>query len=260
MLLHFIQPYEEGPFAEFLKWLIENYDVVSYSEAVSRVVSGSPTRATAAISFDDGLKDNLVAARIMEQHGVQGCFFVVPDIVGETDPGKLAKFCKERLLYNHTDSFMNWDDIVQLKKAGHEIGNHSQSHLYMMDLPENEFLAQVEQARDVIKSKLGEVKHFSWPYGRTWHFREEYVQRVFDLGHTSCASAERGSHLLTSDSPLKSGEGFCLYRDSLEMNWPLQHCKYFLSKSTHAPQPANRVRPKNLFASAPKTPTSGQKR
>lgn len=232
ILLHFIQPYEEKPFAEFLKWLTSVYDVVSYGEAIRRINSGTVERATAAISFDDGLKDNLVASRIMLEHGVKGCFFVVPDIIGETDQTKLKQFCEQRLLYAHTDSFMNWDEIESLKDAGHEIGNHTKSHLYLMDLSENEFLSQVGQGRDEIKSKLGSVEHFSWPYGRFWHFKRHWVDKIFEMGHTSCASAERGSHLSACDTDIESKINFCLLRDSLEMNWPLSHCKYFLANST----------------------------
>jgi len=234
IVLHFIQPYEEKPFADFLKWLTSSYDVVSYSQAVERINSGNIEKATAAISFDDGLKDNLVAGKIMQDHGVSGCFFVCPEIVGQRDPEKIKKFCKERLLYDHVEEFMDWDEIESLKKAGHEIGNHSQSHLYMMDLSEQEFVSQVSGARDEIVSKLGSVDHFAWTYGRFFHFHKKWVKKIFELGHKSCASAERGAH---GSFPIDSADAkeLVLRRDSIEINWPLQHLKYFLTKSTRSP-------------------------
>ena len=104
----------------------------------------------------------------------------------------------------------------------------------LIDLPEQEFISQVETARDEIISKLGDVDHFAWTYGRFFHFRKDWVKKIFELGHKSCASAERGAHAaFKSESSEKTD--LVLRRDSLEMNWPIRHSKYFLAKSTRSP-------------------------
>ena len=170
VLLHHIKPHEEEPFAEFLKWLANNYEVQPYSDVVEKIQTGKIDTAVAAISFDDGLKNNLRAAKILEEHGMNGCFFVCPDVVGQKDQNEVKKFCEQRLLYNYVDEFMDWDDLSQLKKNGHEIGNHSLGHLYMMDLGKDEFAEQVSVAKEKIAAELGEAKHFAWPYGRFFSF------------------------------------------------------------------------------------------
>ncbi len=234
IVLHHVEPSEENRFQLFLEWLGKCYQVSSYSDAVERIQSGAVSRPIAAISFDDGLKNNLVAAKLLSDHGMSACFFVCPDIVGETDSEKIAAFCRQRMLFDHDAEFMDWHDLNRLKSLGHEIGNHSQSHYYMMDLSDDEFAEQVSRARDKIAAELGPPKHFAWPYGRFQHFKKTWVKNIFETGHVSCASGERGAHASHADDV--AGERFCcLRRDSLDMSWPIQHCKYFLARSTLNP-------------------------
>jgi len=233
ILIHRIAPEEEKPFASFLQWLVAHYEVVSYSAAIESIQSGSGNRPKVAISFDDGRKDNLAAAKILNDHGMSGCFFICPDVIGETDRSKVEKYCRERMLWSAPKEFISWSDLVQLKDLGHEIGNHSNGHYVMADLDTDKFVDEVNSGREKLAHKLGPVKHFAWPYGRFFHFKKKWVGKVAELGHKSCASAERGAHLPNFNLP--NPTSFCLRRDRLDMSWKPAHWKYFLSKSTRNP-------------------------
>ena len=230
LLLHHIDPHEEQSFDALVRWMVEHYEVVSWSTATEKIRSGEVTRPTAAFSFDDGFKNNLNAAAIMGRYAVKGCFYVCPGIVGETDAAAIRKFSVERLLYNEAKRFMNWNELESLLDDGHEIGNHTQDHLYLMDLPKDQFIEQVVISRDTLMSRLGAGQHFSWPYGWFKHFRRDWVDTIFELGHVSCASGVRGAHLVAARE--HTGDNFCLRRESLDVSWPLRHCQYFINKSS----------------------------
>jgi len=243
-MLHEIRAGEENRFDEFLTWLRKRFDVVSYSEAIARL-SKNELGNYVAVSFDDGLKNHLNAARILTQHGISACFFVCPGIVGEANQDKVKAFCRERMLFPHVSEFMDWNDIELICREGHEIGNHSQSHFYMNELSDDRFDEEVVSAREEIVSRIGEVKHFAWPYGRFFHFVENRIERVLQLGHESCASAERGAHLILEDGKKNSTSLPCIRRDTLDMAWPTRHCKYFVQRSRRTPLSPNNLWPKS---------------
>ena len=236
VLLHRVQPQEEPRFTQMLHWLQQNYELVAYGEACQRLAEGTPgKRPLATLSFDDGLADNFRAAQIMSEMGVAGCFFVCPGIIGERRPAEIERFCRERMLFDQVESFLGWDQLEAMRGMGHEIGNHSWSHFYMHELSDQQFEDEVAGARSEIQRRLGECRHFAWPYGRFIHFREARVSRVLKMGHASCASGERGAHVL-SEHPANTNENataaFCLRRDSIDLQWPWRHCRYFLERST----------------------------
>jgi peptidoglycan/xylan/chitin deacetylase (PgdA/CDA1 family) len=228
-LLHRVQPHEEIVFARYISWLRDNFNLVSYGEAIDLIGSRKDCGPSVAISFDDGFKDNLRAGEILKDNGISACFFVCPSIVGESDPRKIKSFSFQNLQKKDIRSFMNWDDLEKLRCFGHEIGNHSMDHLYLMDLAGDEFVDQVGEAKRVLDNRLGGVRHFSWPFGRYFHFRPDLVDHVFQLGHASCASGERGLHLTSelSDEPYAK----TIKRNTIDMAWPLRHSKYFLSRN-----------------------------
>jgi len=231
ILLHRIQPHEEKKFEQFITWLVENFKVVSYSEAVEIIKSGERTEPTVAISFDDGFKDNLRASEILARHGLSACFFVCPTIVGETSPEKIKKFSFENLRKQDVRVFLDWSELEQIKASGHEIGNHTMGHSCLIDVDKPEFLDQVGGARDELLARLGDAGHFSWPFGRFSHFKAEWVDEVFALGHLSCASGERGVHSPEHERGHDPAFDKTIMRNTVDMAWPLRHSQYFLSRN-----------------------------
>ena len=231
ILLHRIQPHEEKKFEQFVVWLVKNFKIVSYSQAVEIVKSDERTEPTIAISFDDGFKDNLRASEILSRHGLSACFFVCPSIIGETCPEKIKKFSFENLCKKDVRKFLDWSDLDQMKAAGHEIGNHTMAHRCLIDLEKSEFLDQVGGARDELLSRLGQADHFSWPFGRFIHFKAEWVDEVLALGHHSCASGKRGVHSPEHERGHDPAFDKTIMRNTVDMAWPLRHSQYFLSRN-----------------------------
>lgn len=66
LYFHHVFEDETEPFRSLLEQLAKHHTFISYSEAVDRVLSGNIDGSYLTISFDDGLKNCMVAAEIME--------------------------------------------------------------------------------------------------------------------------------------------------------------------------------------------------
>jgi peptidoglycan/xylan/chitin deacetylase (PgdA/CDA1 family) len=74
-------------FVEQVKYLTQNFEVITLEQAVEFAVNGVSATRTAKIliTFDDGYRDNYeYAFPILRQHGAQGTFFLCTSLVGSS--------------------------------------------------------------------------------------------------------------------------------------------------------------------------------
>ena len=224
--LHAVPPGEEPRLRELLAVLATTHTFISYSEAVDRIRRGDIDRPYMAFSFDDAFASNARTARILEEVGTTGMFFVPPGFLGT------PTVAEARAFYGFSQGVdepaMTWADVEGLVARGHEVGNHTLDHEVMSWVDEDRVREEVAEGADSLRSRLGEVTHFAWPRGRFHHFTEGAARTVFETGHTSCASAERGAHVVGATGTV---EALCLRRDHLMTSWPLRHALYLLARS-----------------------------
>jgi len=233
LYLHHVLRDEENAFRRLIAWLRERHTFVSYSDAVRRIRDGAIDRPYVAITFDDGMRNNLRAAELLSSEGISACFFVCDSMAEERDPDRIAEFCANELHIPPAE-FLSWDDMQQLLRSGHEIGNHSARHKTLATLPAAELADDIGGSLMRLRNHLGHVEHFAWPRGRFQHFSAAAVDEVFKAGHTSCASAERGAHVAAE--PVR--ERLCIRRDQVIAAWPLRHARYFIARSSRLATPA----------------------
>lgn len=227
--LHAVPPTEEDDFRRLLAKLAEKHTFVSYSEAVDRVKSGDIDKPYVSFSFDDGFASNVRTAAILEEFGAVGCFFVATDFIGvKTLQDAHALFGYTQGIDEHA---MTWGDLEDLKARGHEIGNHTCTHRQISQESPERVRDEIARAAETLRSRLGSVEHFAWPFGRFHHFTDEAARVVFETGHASCASAERGAHVPGGDL---ADDQICIRRDHIMTSWPLRHSLYFLTQSAAA--------------------------
>jgi peptidoglycan/xylan/chitin deacetylase (PgdA/CDA1 family) len=231
LLLHHVFADEEASFRALLSALARDHTFISYSEAARRAKAAGVRidKPYVAITFDDGYKNCLRAAAIMNEFNAPGCFFVCPSIVGETDEAKIERFCRERLELPKPVEFMTWNDLESLKKRGHEIGGHTMSHVNLATAPREQARREIAECHDVIQSRLGECRHFAWTYGRFSDFPMELLPAVFDAGFESCASGVRGCH---GPPPSDTSNPLLMRREHIVAGWPVSHALYFLARSS----------------------------
>lgn len=227
LALHSVFEDEEEPFRRLLRALSKEYGFVGYSTAVSKVLSGRIDGRYLAISFDDGFKNCLRAARIMAEFGISACFFLVGSMIGETEHRIIKEFCRQRLGCPPIE-FLGWEDLAALVEQGHEIGGHTLNHCNLVEASGSQLQEEIAGSFELLQRRLGSVRHFAWPYGRFFHFSASAAKVAFDTGFVSCASGERGCH--ANRAPIDE-RMLCLRRDHLIPAWPLPHIRYFLAKS-----------------------------
>lgn len=211
LYLHHVFEDEENSFRKLLVTLNSKHCFISYSEAVDRIWDGNINRQYVVISFDDGSKNWLRAAQIMNEFGIKACFFPCISMVGETK--------KQRVL-------LSWEDIEFLLKKGHEIGGHTVHHPNLAQLSLQQIQDEIMGCFELLTQRIGDVKHFSWPFGRFSHFSPTAAKIVFEAGFKSCASAERGCHVAQSERL-----SLCIRRDHIIANWPINHILYFMARN-----------------------------
>lgn len=225
LYIHHVFDDEIENFDRLLKLLSKHYSFIGYSDAVNKILTGNIDKAYICISSDDGFKNNLAAAKIMDRYGVKGCFFVNPDTIGLKDFSKVKSFCKNRLHFPPTE-FMDWNDLHNLTKRGHEIGSHTMGHINIAETNINIVEDNINKSFQILNDRIGDVSHFAYPYGRFFHFNKQAFDLVYRAGFTSCATAERGCHI--SSAKKLSINQLLIRRDHVICNSNLDHVFYFI--------------------------------
>src|SRR5205814_3914219 len=124
---------------------------ISYAEAVEKILNSEIDKPYIAISSDDGFKNNIRAAEILNRYGAKACFFINPSIVSETNYEKIKKYCREKLNFAPVE-FLNWQEIEQLQRMGHEIGSHTMDHIDIGKTPAERIKIDIEKSYEVLKT------------------------------------------------------------------------------------------------------------
>jgi peptidoglycan/xylan/chitin deacetylase (PgdA/CDA1 family) len=159
-------------------------------------------------TFDDGRENNYtVAAPMLESMGTRGLFFVVPEFIGLTGSDACDFY------YSNIDvrglapadseerwTPMNADQLADLMRRGHSVGNHTLSHAKLSDLSASKLRDQVEGGSEKIASwTRGRVDAFAWPY--SWSEITRQSWELIRATHRFCFSPCPGTTDCSSDSP-----------------------------------------------------------
>ncbi|HWB19667.1 MAG TPA: polysaccharide deacetylase family protein, partial [Phycisphaerales bacterium] len=169
LLLHHVFADEEAKFRDLLTALARRHTFISYSDAVRKIEAGTTEaidKPYVTFSFDDGIRNCVKAAEILEEFGATACFFVCPGIVEEHDEAKIDAFCRQRLELPKAVGFMSWNELEHLLTHGHEIGGHTVNHVRLSSVSATEAVAEIRESFEVITRRLGSASHFAWTYGR----------------------------------------------------------------------------------------------
>lgn len=136
--------------------------------AVVALLAAVPASAGAArvyvgLTFDDGTRTQYDFRHVLDAHGVKGTYYVNSGKVGQ--PG-----------------YMTWDELRELRAAGHEIGGHTRDHRRLTTLTRPEQVEQVCDDRDALVAEGFDVRNFAYPHGA---YDAQVMAVVRDCGYDS---------------------------------------------------------------------------
>lgn len=166
---------------EYLK--NKNFTVMSLSQAIDYVASGDEAKKVAVITVDDGFKSFYTRALpLLRQYNFPATLFLNTETVAGSD-------------------YMDWSEIKEAAENGIEIGNHTHSHAFFLNMPREErykaFKKEIEMTQEIIAKNL-EIKPecFAYPYGE---FDPEMRSIVKKAGFKAAAAQNSGVIYAGSD-------------------------------------------------------------
>ena len=144
-----------------MKFLKERHRIVSEKEVATFMEKGRIPDCSVWITFDDGYKDNYTNAfPILKKYSIPATIFVTTGYINEPTSSE-----------NRNNLFMNWDEIIEMSKAGIFIGAHTVSHRILADLSDDEMMREIHESKDEIEEKIDRrVISFAYPVGKRQHY------------------------------------------------------------------------------------------
>jgi peptidoglycan/xylan/chitin deacetylase (PgdA/CDA1 family) len=201
-----------------LDWIGRRYRFVSLDELGALDPAAQPV---AAVTFDDGYQDFYEHAfPLLKRKGIPAAVFVVTDLIGTSElqiHDRLYRLLANSrapvdaqaqlgvLLATHSQAgvmswigkleagleikadapleqrSLNWDEIVEMQKAGITIGSHTRTHAILPCEDAGRVKDELQGARDTLERRLGvSIRHFAYPCGQ---FNASTVEAVAQAGY-----------------------------------------------------------------------------
>ena len=119
-----------------------------------------------SLGFDDGYSSQYAVRSTLASHGMHGTFFIISDLVGQTD-------------------YMTWSQIAGLAADGNEIAGHTLDHPDLTTVSTTEARRQICGNRSDLLSRGYQATDFAYPDGA---FNAQVEQIVQECGYNSARS------------------------------------------------------------------------
>jgi peptidoglycan/xylan/chitin deacetylase (PgdA/CDA1 family) len=149
----------------------EDYETVAPSTVFDPESHGN--EKSVILTFDDGYEDfYLNAFPVLKKYGFTACIFIITGYVGRKSNWDYnwGRFKKRHL---------SWEQILNLYRAGFEIGSHTVNHPDLTKIPHHYLHFELQASKETLEDKLGrEVYFLSYPFGRYNKLVQKEVERV----------------------------------------------------------------------------------
>jgi peptidoglycan/xylan/chitin deacetylase (PgdA/CDA1 family) len=152
------------------------YRSLSLEEFVLHVKTGTQfLPKTLVITFDDGYESTFTTAfPTLREYGFVATTFIITDFVGQKRiwPGQ------------RPSSFLSWDQIREMSRAGFSFGSHTCTHPSLIKLPPEQVWSEIRKSKVCLEDQLGvPIVTFAYPGGH----QNEFLQRIVAQAHYQAA-------------------------------------------------------------------------
>lgn len=217
-----------------LQWVAERFTLISPETffGLWDRARTSPNWSKPAVlfTFDDGRESNYtVAAPLLESMGARGLFFVVPEFIGlraqEARDFYYSRIDIRGLVPSGSGEQwtpMNPEQLADLTRRGHSIGNHTLSHVSLAGLSPSELDRQIRTGAEKISSWTQKpVDAFAWPY--SWNAISPEAWNLIRETHRFCFSPCPGTTNRSLDSP------YLIWRTEIEAYYAAPEYRFMYS-------------------------------
>jgi len=160
-----------------LKYLVEHdLSVITLGELFQMKPENGQTDRFVILTIDDAFKSFYrYGFPILKKHRLKATLFVNTETIGSGD-------------------YLDWKELKELLDYGIEIGNHTHSHDYFLNLPEGNrdviFRDDVNRAQDLFRNRFNyNCTVFAYPFGEYDSAMKEVIR---DLGFQGAAAQNSG--------------------------------------------------------------------
>lgn len=158
-----------GQFRADLAYLRRQYHCLTMRQLVEQLQSGQPIgRNVAVITFDDGYRDNYLAAfPELARAKIPATFFVSTGYIGSTRtfPHDSRAF-QQGISAREDWAKMTWDELREMQAAGMEIGSHTVNHANLGSNDDAAIEQELTESLATLNRELGvSPRSFCFPWG-----------------------------------------------------------------------------------------------
>jgi len=181
----------------------------------------------------------------LEAHRARGLFFVCPGFSGISREASFALMERSSVLFGEKTRDSRWqrmsrEQIVDLDKRGHGIGNHTMTHVPLAKVDHGTMVGEISQSAATLKGWLGhDSPFFAWTYA--WNEISDDALKVGQARHQYCFSPCSGLNRWPVSQRL-------LWRTGVDVSKPVSNLKAQISGVVDWMYRGERGRLKSMWA------------
>jgi peptidoglycan/xylan/chitin deacetylase (PgdA/CDA1 family) len=163
--------------------LAAGFSFVTLAELARRADGGTPEPGLAAVTFDDGMRNNRTTALpILSEYGIPATVYVTIGFIGGVSPW---------IGSGGDGAMMDEGQLRELAAAGWELGAHTMTHPDLSTLDYDACRREIEDSRSELERIAGvSVETFAYPFGR---YGPAALAAVRDTGMLAAVTTGSGS-------------------------------------------------------------------
>lgn len=150
-------------FQEQVQFLLQHFNILSPSHLRQYYAGNySPDKCSLLFTFDDGLKNNLHAVRVLDENKIKALFFVVPGFIEAANQKEfylknIRPVVNTKIDREEEDfAALSWSNLSDLIKNGHAIGAHTLTHTLVAESSSAENSErEITGCGNILEKKLG---------------------------------------------------------------------------------------------------------